>query len=981
MPRRSPRRLAGICAACIAQPVPGGVSALEIKWSKAPCRFCGTGCGVMVGVKDGQVVATHGDMQAEVNRGLNCVKGYFLSKIMYGDDRLTTPLMRKRNGVFDKEGEFEPVSWDEAFDVMAEKCKQVLREKGPTAVGMFGSGQWTIFEGYAATKLMRAGFRSNNLDPNARHCMASAAFAFMRTFGMDEPMGCYDDFEHADAFVLWGSNMAEMHPILWTRLADRRLGHPHVKVAVLSTFTHRSMDLADIPIVFKPGTDLAILNYIANHIIKTGPRQRSVRARPRDLHERRDRHRLRPAARPSARDGRQGRRRRRQDGADRLRRVQGVGVGIHAGKGGRSCPAWSREFLEELAELYADPGRKVMSLWTMGFNQHVRGVWANQMVYNIHLLTGKISEPGNSPFSLTGQPSACGTAREVGTFAHRLPADMVVTNPEHRAHAEEIWQLPHGLLPDKPGYHAVEQDRMLKDGKLEFLLGAGQQQRAGGAQQQPARPIPATATRTTSSSCPTPIRRSPRMSADLILPAAMWVEKEGAYGNAERRTHVWHQLVQAQGRGALRPLAARRVLEALHHRRGLAGGNPRRQSRSTGARRCSTCSSGTAMSTIPGSASSTPTTRTHEAKEFGFYLQKGLFEEYAAFGRGHGHDLAPYDRYHEVRGLRWPVVDGKETQWRYREGYDPYVKPGEGVRFYGRPDGKAVILAVPYEPPAESPDDEYDLWLVTGRVLEHWHSGSMTMRVPELYKAFPGARCFMNADDARKRGINQGAEVRIVSRRGEIRSRRRDAGPQPHAERRDLRALVRRQPAHQQGHARRDRSHLQTDGFQEMRGQDRSRRLTERRTAWRLPSPASSFSPGTAAIAQMAIGTDRGRRRPWRSVPADPLPKWIVDDVRQMRAYPDQPPVIPHSIEGYQLSVNTNRCLSCHKREFTEGSGAPMISVTHYMTRDGQMLADVSPRRYFCTACHVPQADVQPLVENTVQGHERAGRRTTPGDE
>ena len=224
----------------------------------------------MVGVQDGRVVATHGDMQAEVNRGLNCVKGYFLSKIMYGADRLTQPLLRKRNGVYDKEGEFEPVSWDEAFDVMAEQAKRVLREKGPHGVGMFGSGQWTIWEGYAATKLMRAGFRSNNLDPNARHCMASAAYAFIRTFGMDEPMGCYDDFEAADAFVLWGSNMAEMHPILWSRLTDRRLSHPHVRVAVLSTFTNRSSDLADIPIVFKPGTDLAILNFIANHIIKTG---------------------------------------------------------------------------------------------------------------------------------------------------------------------------------------------------------------------------------------------------------------------------------------------------------------------------------------------------------------------------------------------------------------------------------------------------------------------------------------------------------------------------------------------------------------------------------------------------------------------------------------------------------------------------------------------------------------------------------------
>jgi hypothetical protein len=202
---------AGIALPAAAQPVPGGVNALEIKWSKAPCRFCGTGCGVMVGVKEGQVVATHGDMQAEVNRGLNCIKGYFLSKIMYGEDRLKTPLLRKRGGAYAKDGEIEPVSWDEAFNVMAEQAKKVLKEKGPTAVGMFGSGQWTIFEGYAATKLMRAGFRSNNLDPNARHCMASAAVAFMRTFGMDEPMGCYDDFENADAFVLWGSNMAEMH--------------------------------------------------------------------------------------------------------------------------------------------------------------------------------------------------------------------------------------------------------------------------------------------------------------------------------------------------------------------------------------------------------------------------------------------------------------------------------------------------------------------------------------------------------------------------------------------------------------------------------------------------------------------------------------------------------------------------------------------------------------------------------------------------
>jgi nitrate reductase NapA len=245
-------------------------NATELNWDKAPCRFCGTGCSVMVATKDNHVVATHGDIKSEVNRGLNCVKGYFLSKIMYGDDRLTQPLLRKKGGKFDKDGEFTPVSWDEAFTVMAEKFKAALKNRGPSGVGMFGSGQWTIWEGYAAAKLFKAGFRSNNIDPNARHCMASAVAGFMRTFGIDEPMGCYDDIEATDAFVLWGSNMAEMHPLLWTRVTDRRLSAPHVRVAVLSTFEHRCFDLADVGLVFKPQTDLVLLNAIANHIIGTG---------------------------------------------------------------------------------------------------------------------------------------------------------------------------------------------------------------------------------------------------------------------------------------------------------------------------------------------------------------------------------------------------------------------------------------------------------------------------------------------------------------------------------------------------------------------------------------------------------------------------------------------------------------------------------------------------------------------------------------
>jgi len=156
---------------------------------------------------------------------------------------------------------------------------------------------------------------------------------------------------------------------------------------------------------------------------------------------------------------------------------------------------------------------------------------------------------------------------------------------------------------------------------------------------------------------------------------------------------------------------------------------------------------------------------------FGFYPQKGLFEEYRRFsteGPKKGHDLAEFDLYHKARGLRWPVVDGKETLWRYREGYDPFVEKGTGVQFYGNKDGKAIVFALPYDPPAESPDKEFDLWLCTGRVLEHWHTGSMTRRVPELYRAFPDAVVFMHPNDAEKRGLRRGMAAKISSRRGTI---------------------------------------------------------------------------------------------------------------------------------------------------------------------------------------------------------------------
>ncbi|MBS8226449.1 nitrate reductase catalytic subunit NapA [Vannielia litorea] len=739
----------------------------DIRWDKAPCRFCGTGCSVLVGTKEGRVVATQGDPEAPVNRGLNCIKGYFLSKIMYGADRLTTPLLRKSNGVYDKNGEFEPVSWDEAFDVMAQKWKEALAAKGPTSVGMFGSGQWTVWEGYAAAKLMKAGFRSNNIDPNARHCMASAVVGFMRAFGIDEPMGCYDDLEHADTFVLWGSNMAEMHPILWSRLTDTRLTKPGAEVHVLSTFEHRSFELADNGMVFAPQTDLAILNYIANYIIQNDAVNWEFLEKHVNITK-------------TATDIGYGLRDTdpRQEAAENPNsgKLEPIDFEAYA----KAVEPYTAEYvselsgvplhqLEKLAQQYADPNRKVMSLWTMGFNQHTRGSWANGSVYNIHLLTGKISEPGNSPFSLTGQPSACGTAREVGTFAHRLPADMVVANDAHREICETTWNIPAGTIPPKPGLHAVAQNRALKDGTLNaYWVQCNNNMQAAANMNEEGFPGYRNPENFITVSDPYPTVTA--MSADLILPTAMWVEKEGAYGNAERRTQFWRQQVRAPGEAQsdlwqLMEFAKRFTVEEAWGEE-LVATMPELAGK-------------TLYEVLyeNGNVNKYPLEETAEgfdnveSEHFGFYVQKGLFEEYASFGRGHGHDLADFDVYHQARGLRWPVVDGQETLYRFREGYDSYVPEGEEVSFYGHKDGKAKIIFAPYEPAAEVPDEEYDLWLSTGRVLEHWHSGSMTRRVPELHRAFPNAVVFMHPEDAEARGLRRGQEIEISTRRGKMLSR------------------------------------------------------------------------------------------------------------------------------------------------------------------------------------------------------------------
>ena len=687
----------------------------DLTWGKAPCRYCGTGCGVEVGVSNGQVMAVRGDQANPVNRGLLCVKGYHLPALLYGQDRLQYPMKRTAEGTG-----WNRISWDEALDLIARNFTAILKQHGPEAVAVYGSGQWTVFDGYAALKWVKGGMRSNNIEANARLCMASAVMGFMTQFQSDEPMGCYEDFEAGDDFVLWGNNMAEMHPVPFSRILEHKRHNRGVRIVDIATRRTPTTDYADMYVEIAPGSDLALANGILHLLVKEGKINRAFiqenvvfKRGIEDVDvigygcygEQAQQYTFKDKARDSS-----------------FAELQEFLADYPPDRVSQTCGIPAGQ-IRALAELYGDLNRATVSLWCMGVNQHIRGTWMNNLITDLHLLTGKISRPGNNPFSLTGQPSACGTVREVGTLSNRLPADLVVTNPEHRQKAEQIWGLPAGTIAEKPGYHTMDMFRALSRGDIKAMwiqvtnpwvslpnLARFARQPGDG------RFI------IVSDIYPTPTTDM----ADLVLPSAAWVEREGIFGNSERRTQHWDQLVNPPGEAqedAWQIIQVAKRMEMGH------------------------------LFPWPEDA-----------------WHKPLYEEYRRFGLGLGKDLASYDQLRQTRGLIWPVVEGKETLYRYSAEHDPYVKKRRGVHFYKAKDygEKAALWLRPYHPPAEVPDQEYPFWLTTGRVLEHWHTGSMTRRTKQLYQALPNAYVELNRSDAQELGVKKGDRVRVISRRGSL---------------------------------------------------------------------------------------------------------------------------------------------------------------------------------------------------------------------
>ena len=629
-------------------------------WHRSVCRFCGTGCGIRVGMRDGGITDVRGDETAH-NKGVICVKGSMLRALPLIPGRLTTPKIRTNGRLVD-------ASWDEAMELVATRFRDAIAAHGPDAVAFYGSGQLFTEECYTANKLFKAGIRTNNVDGNPRLCMASAAFGYTQVFGKDEPPGCYEDIDFADCFFLIGANPFECHPPIFERIQQRRRAHPDLSIICVDPRRTLTAERSTRHLAVIPGTDLLLLNAMAQVIVMDDLVDHAFI----DEHVRFD-------------DG--------KGVVDYAAFKQFLGsYSPEAVEARLGVPA---SMIREVAYRFAQ-SQATMSLWTMGVNQRTQGTFLNNMLNGLHLLTGQIGRPGATPFSLTGQPNACGGVRDTGSLAHALPERPRRGQPPAPREMEQLWEVPPGTISAEA-----------RPGRRQPVPGDGRRAGAGRARDvhEPGPSMPdAERYRAAMEKAFLVVAEIVEDSetaqvADVLLPAALWVEKEGVLGQGERRYQLVDKLLDPPGQAAATsrsswtsPIASGTVSSSLRARR--------RRSGTSGADLC------------------------------GQPLQL------------RGHHL----RTAAPRGRAAVALPGRIASRHgapLRRGRGPVRRAGSRDRLL-----RSATTSGPWSscgptwPSPEQRSAEFPFYLTTGRVLEQWHTGTMTERIPSCATppATPGSR-------------------------------------------------------------------------------------------------------------------------------------------------------------------------------------------------------------------------------------------------
>jgi len=605
---------------------------------------------------------------APANLGRLCAKGAQLGPTIRTHDRLAQPQLR-----LSRHDSFRAVDWDTALRYIGEIFTNIIHTHGPDAVAFYGSGQLDTETVYVISKLFKGHLRCNNTDSNSRLCMAAAVAGYRTSLGSDGPPCCYDDIELADLILIIGSNMAEAHPVLFDRIKASKKVRPQQKIVVVDPRRTATAEAADLHLAVEPGSDIALLNALGRMLIVSGSTDETFI----------DRH--------------------TSGFADYRRFLVDQDVRELVARTGLE-----RTAIAQLARLIGQ-SKRFLSFYCMGLNQSTVGMWKNNCLINLHLLTGQIGKPGAGPFSLTGQPNAMG-GREAGLLSHQLPGYRTVENEEHRQEIETYWRRPPGSIAPEPGLTAVEMFRALEKGQLKAIWIAGT---------NPAVSMPdlhhvhralqrARLVVVQDAYHPTETTRL----ADVILPAAQWGEKEWTSTNSERTVAYSPKLWDAPGQA----LSDWEIVARYARTLGMAG--------------------------------------------FDYGSAADVWDEFIPLTAARPCDMAGMTsrRLREASSLQWPcpTADHPGTKRRYLD------------HRFATPDGTARFLCCDHREPREVPDHEFPFVLTTGRLYSHWHTLTRTAKAEKLVRREPGPFVEINSADAARLGVAAGDIVQVSSRRGTV---------------------------------------------------------------------------------------------------------------------------------------------------------------------------------------------------------------------
>lgn len=612
-----------------------------------------------------------GDKDHPVNRGMLCSKGMNLHyTVMDTSDRLLYPEMR-----YGKNQPRQRVSWDTALERIAAVFKTLIDKYGPDSVAFYASGQCLTEEYYVVNKLIKGFIGSNNIDTNSRLCMSSAVVGYKMSLGEDSVPVSYDDLELADCIFVAGANPAWCHPILWRRVEAAREKNPLLKIIVSDPRKTQTCSVANVHLQLNPGTDIVLHHAIGRCLIEQG--DISI-----DFIQQ------------------------HTEGFDKyaitvFERTIEEAAAI--------CGVQEADI--RLAASYIGNATGFITMWTMGLNQSVVGVNKNLSLINLNLITGQIGKPGAGPFSLTGQPNAMG-GREVGGLSNLLPAHRNLANATDREEVEKFWQIPLGTINPKPGLTATEMFEALNNGKLKAIWILCTNPLIS----LPNVRIAEEGLKKAKFVVVQEISNKPEtlQYADVVLPAASWLEKEGTMTNADRRISYLSKITNAPGEA----LPDTTIICRFAQKMGYSG--------------------------------------------FDYKNFSEIYAEHCALTEGTHIDIS---------GLSYDILKQKQSvQWPY-----PKHANGNGTprlfadkKFY-TPSQRAIIHSVPDSNESEQPGKIFPLILTTGRIRDQWHTMSKTGKVNKLKQHISESFLEIHPGDAVHRNIQDNDLVEIFNGRGNVR--------------------------------------------------------------------------------------------------------------------------------------------------------------------------------------------------------------------